>query len=80
MCHPHPASHHYAQGHPAGQTNLRRESVKDGTTKNKHFGPFQDHPHTPKGVAFEKLKDLCYRLNILVEGKYAQNTVTNSKS
>ena len=30
--------------------------------KNKHLGPFQDHPHTPKGVTFEELKDLWYRL------------------
>ena len=27
-------------------------------SQNKHLGPFQDHPHTPKGEAFEKLKDL----------------------
>ena len=80
MHHPCPASHHHAQGHPAGQVNPRRESIKDSTTNNKHFGPFQDHPHTPRGVAFEKLKDLCYRLKILVEGKYTQNIITNSKS
>ena len=24
--------------------------------KHKHLGPFQDHPHTPKGVAFESYK------------------------
>ena len=37
--------------------------------KNKHFGPFQDHPHTPKGVAFEKPKDLYYRLEYPIRGK-----------
>ena len=41
-----------------GQTNPRRASVVSHHHKNKHFGPFQDHPHTPKGVAFEKPKDL----------------------
>ena len=33
---------------------IRGEHAYSPTTKNKHFGPFQDHPHTPKGVAFEK--------------------------
>ena len=37
---------------------IRGEQASGPPTKNKHFGPFQDHPHTPKGVAFEKLKDL----------------------
>ena len=42
-----------------------RERKRHHHHKHKHFSPFQDHPHTPKGVAFEKPKDLCYRLNIL---------------
>ena len=34
---------------------IRGEHVrKSSTTKNTHLGPFQDHPNTPKGVAFEK--------------------------
>ena len=33
---------------------IRGEHALSPTTKNKHLGPFQDHPHTPKGVAFEK--------------------------
>ena len=33
--------------------------------KHKHFGPFQDHPHTPRGVAFEKLKELRSSSNLL---------------
>ena len=49
--------------------NLRRASVVPHHHKNKHFGPFQDHPHTPKGVAFEKPKDLYYRLEYPTEGK-----------
>ena len=40
----------------------REKECSDTTTKHKHFGPFQDHPHTPRGVAFEKLKDLYHRL------------------
>ena len=40
--------------------------------KNKHFSPFQDQPHTPRGVAFEKPKDLYYRLEYPIEGKYTQ--------
>ena len=45
--------------------------------KNKHFGPFQDHPNSPKGVAFEKPKDLYHRLEYPTEGKYTQNIFTN---
>ena len=37
---------------------IRGEQAYRPTTKNKHFSPFQDQPHTPKGVDFEKLKDL----------------------
>ena len=48
--------------------------------KSKHFGPFQDHPHTPKGVTFEKPKDLYYRLEYPIEGKYTQNIFTNVAS
>ena len=48
--------------------------------KHKHLGPFQDHPHTPKGMSFEKPKDLCYRLEYPIEGKYTQNTFTNTES
>ena len=33
--------------------NLGRACVKPHN-KTKHLGPIQDHPHTPKGVAFEK--------------------------
>ena len=47
--------------------------------KNEHFGPFQDHPHTPKGVTFEKLKDLYCRLEYSTEEKYARNTFANTK-
>ena len=51
--HPRQASYHHAKGHPAGKTNPGRACV-ESHHKNKHLGPFQDHPHTPKGVAFEK--------------------------
>ena len=60
--------------------NLRRASVVSHHHKNKHFGPFQDHPNTPKGVAFEKPKDLYYRLEYPTEGKYTQNIFTNVES
>ena len=49
-------------------------------SQNKHLSPFQDHPHTPKGVAFEKLKDLYQRLKYPTEGKYTQNIFTNVES
>ena len=44
-------SYHHAKGHHAGKAN------SGSTTKHEHFGPFQDHPHTPKGVTFEKPQD-----------------------
>ena len=37
--------------------------------KNKHFGPFQDHPHTPKGVTFEKPKRPVLQVRIVYKGK-----------
>ena len=53
VCHPRQASYHHAEGHTAGKTNLGRACVMSHN-KHKHLGPFQDHPHTPKGVAFGK--------------------------
>ena len=47
--------------------------------KHKHLGPFQDHPHTPKGVAFEELKDPCYKLKYPMEGKICPKYLTNTK-
>ena len=34
------------------------------------FRSFSGPPHTPKGVAFEKPKDLYYRLEYPTEGQY----------
>ena len=53
VCHPCQASYHHAEGHTAGKTNPGRACIMSHN-KHKHLSPFQDHPHTPKGVAFEK--------------------------
>ena len=69
VCHPCQASYHHAKGHQVGKTNPGRECVEAPPQKHKHLGPSQDHPHTPKGVAFEVLKDPCYKLKYPIEGK-----------
>ena len=59
--------------------NPGRASVVSHHHKNKYLGPFQDHPHTPKGVTFEKPKELYCRLEYSTEEKNARNTFANTK-
>ena len=40
---------------------------------------FSGPPHTPKGVTFEKPRDLYCRLEYSTEEKYAQNIFANTK-
>ena len=39
--------------------------------KNTHLGPFQDHPHTPKGVALKSHKPMIQVSMVNKRGKYA---------
>ena len=48
--------------------------------KNKHFGPFQDHPHTPKGVTFEKAKRPVLQVKISFRGKNMPKYLATTKS
>ena len=41
-----------------------RERKEFHHQKHKHFSPFQDYPHTPRGVAFEELKELRSSSNL----------------
>ena len=55
MCNPSQEGDNYAQGYPAGKTNLRRENMKTLLPTKQTLGPFQDHQILQKGIGFEKL-------------------------